>query len=595
MKFTIGKKIGLGFGVLIILTVISFLFTNKTINNSKDTTDKVVKVVTPSITALDEFHLLLQQSQNLITKWYHVPSPDTFPFKDTLRKLISVKYPEVRKRIETLSTKWTPDEKTEISVIFKSTDELFTHYQTEIMAQLNSFTAYNDANVLFAVRLPFEEIDDKLKNIDTKLSHLTDSEKEHAAISIDKMNESFTFLQFFVRWLGIALVLGGVFTAIFTARSIVKPIAKLKGMLQSMSLGIMPKDKIKKRGDEIGEMGTALEGLVNSMESTTEFANQVGSGNFESHFEPLSKDDTLGHALLKMRVDLRENERVLEQKVIERTEEVVRQKEEIQQKSHELETVYNQVTDSIKYAKRIQQAILPPEALVKKIIPNSFILFKPKDIVSGDFYWMDEKNGKVYFAAVDCTGHGVPGAFMSIVGFNLLKEIISIPEVVTPAEIMNRLKDGVRKTLHHGHLTDNGSEAKDGMDMTLCCIDLKTLELQYAAAFNPLYIVRNGELIQFAADKFPVGVHHGSGETVFKNNVIKLEKGDTVYASSDGYADQFGGPRGKKFMVSHFRDLLVKVSKHPISEQKTVLNQTIEDWRGDLEQVDDILVFGVRV
>ena len=249
----------------------------------------------------------------------------------------------------------------------------------------------------------------------TQLNELITQKELNAEETTQQMFKSFSFLDNFVKLLGIGLFIGGILIAIFTTRSITKPIQQLKKMLLSMGLGILPKERINYRTDEIGEMGIALNSLVESMESTTEFAKQTGKGNFEAYYKPLSKDDSLGHALLKMRDGLSENERVLEQKVVERTEEVVKQKEEIELKTKELEILFKQVTDSIHYAKRIQEAILPPNNLVKQILPESFVLYKPKDIVSGDFYWIDKKNNWCYFAAVDCTGHGVPGAFMSIV------------------------------------------------------------------------------------------------------------------------------------------------------------------------------------
>ncbi|MGB3947576.1 MAG: SpoIIE family protein phosphatase, partial [Bacteroidia bacterium] len=299
-------------------------------------------------------------------------------------------------------------------------------------------------------------------------------------------------------------------------------------------------------------------------------------------------------ALLKMREDLRENERVLEAKVIERTEQVVRQKEEIEAKNGELEVLYKHVTDSIKYAKRIQEAILPPDSLVKKLLPQSFVLYKPKDIVSGDFYWIEEKNGKVMFAAVDCTGHGVPGAFMSIVGYNILKQAVVNNNLTTPSLILDILNEGVSETLHHGHEHEEG-QAKDGMDISFCTIDFNTLELQYAGAYNPLYIVRNGQLLQTKADKFPIGFFLGEEKKKFTNHTVQLQSGDTIYIFSDGYADQFGGPFGRKFMAIPFRVLLMDINKEPIEKQKQILNKTIEEWRGNLDQVDDILVIGVKI
>jgi serine phosphatase RsbU (regulator of sigma subunit) len=157
---------------------------------------------------------------------------------------------------------------------------------------------------------------------------------------------------------------------------------------------------------------------------------------------------------------------------------------------------------------------------------------------------------------------------------------------------MDKMSEGVNKTLHNNVGED---QTKDGMDMSMCTIDYEKLELEYAGAFNPMYLIRDGQLMQFKADKFPVGLHIGSGRQNFTNNIVQLKKNDTIYIFSDGYADQFGGPKGKKFMAGHFRDLLISVCQKPITEQKKVLNDTIENWRGDHEQVDDILVIGIRI
>jgi serine phosphatase RsbU (regulator of sigma subunit) len=199
------------------------------------------------------------------------------------------------------------------------------------------------------------------------------------------------------------------------------------------------------------------------------------------------------------------------------------------------------------------------------------------------------------FAAVDCTGHGVPGAFMSIVGHNILKQVVSNNTFSTPAQILDSLNEGVSETLHHGGHEHEEGQAKDGMDISFCTIDFKTLELQYAGAYNPLYIIRNGQLIQTKANKFPIGLFLGEEKKKFTNHTFQLERGDTVYIFSDGYADQFGGPYGRKFMAIPFRVLLMDINKEPIEKQKIILNKTIEDWRGQLDQVDDILVIGVKI
>ncbi|HXB41377.1 MAG TPA: SpoIIE family protein phosphatase [Bacteroidia bacterium] len=597
-KFTIGRKIGAGFGIVLLFVVLAFIYTNVTIAESKKKTDQVVQVVTPSVAALETFQLKLQRSQILITKWFHVQSPDDDPFKKELRELIKFRYAESKSQVDSLSANWTNEEKESIKTIFSLTDKLFAHYHDEIMTQLNKFTVYDDAGTIMTVRLAFEEVDDQLKVIYEQLNALIDSQKKNAKDVTGAMFTSFNLLMQVVKWLGIILVIGGLLTALFTVRTIVKPVKTLKNILQDMSYGVLPKDRIEYRGDEIGDMNVALNGLIEALERTTEFARQVGSGNFESYYRPLSEQDNLGHALLKMRTDLAENERVLEQKVIERTEEVVMQKKEIEQKNHELEIIYKHVTDSIRYAKRLQQAILPPDAVVKKYFEKSFVLFKPKDIVSGDFYWVDQHDGKSYVAAVDCTGHGVPGAFMSIVGYNLLKEILNNPDNkdMPPSVIMDKMSKGVVKTLHaKSGGEDSSQQTKDGMDMSMCIVDYEKMQMQYSGAFNPLYLVRNGTITQYKADKFPIGLRADEEIKNFTNNVIQLQKDDTFYIFSDGYADQFGGPKGKKYMTGNFRELLLKTSKEPISKQRDILDKTVEGWRGELEQVDDILVIGIQI
>jgi len=593
-RFTIGKKIALGFGVIVFLTIVSFFFTNITLNGSREKTRQVTEIYNPSVTALKELDNQLNLSRLGITEWVYIQKSD-IPEKQALTKLITEDYPKLKGRIKELSIKWNSDEQENTQAIFILIDKMFAKYQEGIMSQLGSMEEYQDALTFFLAAQVFDDSNDEHQQIKKNLSKLIDEQNSNASENSKEMLSSFSFLNTIVISLGIILFFGGILIAGFTIKSIVQPIQQLKKILLMMGKGILPPDRIKDRNDEIGEMSMALNDLVDGMDRTTQFARQVGSGNFDSDYRPLSSSDTLGSALLKMREDLRENERVLEAKVIERTEQVVHQKEEIEAKNGELEVLFKHVTDSIKYAKRIQEAILPPDSLVKAILPNSFVLYKPKDIVSGDFYWMEQKDEKTMFAAVDCTGHGVPGAFMSIVGHNILKQVVSNNNFTTPALILDKLNEGVSETLHHGGHEHEEGQAKDGMDISFCCIDFKTLELQYAGAYNPLYIIRDGHLIQTKADKFPIGLFLGEEKKKFTNHSIQLQKGDTVYIFSDGFADQFGGPYGRKFMAIPFRVLLMDINKEPIEKQKEILNKTIEEWRGQLDQVDDILVIGVKI
>lgn len=283
---------------------------------------------------------------------------------------------------------------------------------------------------------------------------------------------------------------------------------------------------------------------------------------------------------------LLKEKRVLEEKVVERTKEVV-------EKSEELEHKNKDIMDSIRYAKRIQTAILPPDDLFEKYLPESFVLFKPKDIVSGDFYWMSIKGNKVLFAASDCTGHGVPGAFVSIVGYNLLDKIVGEYGITEPAAILDKLNVEVARTFRQ-----KGEEAiaqvQDGMDIALVAYDITTNVLEYAGAFNPLYLEREGKIIEIKGNRFPIGSYKEGEERKFNNHNIQVRNRDSIYIFTDGYVDQFGGNRGKKFMAKQLRKILTSICDLNMNEQGLRLNHIIEDWKGDLDQIDDILVVGAR-
>jgi CheY-like chemotaxis protein/serine phosphatase RsbU (regulator of sigma subunit) len=272
------------------------------------------------------------------------------------------------------------------------------------------------------------------------------------------------------------------------------------------------------------------------------------------------------------------------------------QKIEIE-KQRDLVTHQNQrITDSIHYAQRIQQAVLPPINIMERVFPEHFILYRPRDIVSGDFYWMIEKEGIAIIAAVDCTGHGVPGAFMSMLGVSYLNEIVSKITFnrhirsLHASEILNQLKENVITSLHQ---TGKFTETKDGMDIALCIIDFEHKHLQYAGAHNPLYLIRNGEFTQIDADRMPIGIYRNAPQS-FTNHELSLEKDDLLYIFSDGYHDQPGGPKGTKIFSTNFKKLLHDNHQKPLPEQKRLLEEFYDTWKGPREQVDDVLVMGFK-
>jgi len=261
---------------------------------------------------------------------------------------------------------------------------------------------------------------------------------------------------------------------------------------------------------------------------------------------------------------------------------------ELQKKT--IEEKNKDIMDSIHYAKHIQNALLREEEHVSMHLPEHFILFLPKDIVSGDFYWGAEKHGYWYFATVDCTGHGVPGAVMSMLGISFLNDIVSSKQLFSPAEVLNLLRDKVVKELRQ---TGEAGGSKDGMDISLCRLNLTTNELQWAGANNSLTLIRNGELEEIKANKQPIGYHPENSP--YTNHEIQLQKDDFIYIFSDGYADQFGGPKGKKLTPKKLKNLLIIHNYLPMKEQKELLKKRFTEWKGSLEQVDDVCVFGVRV
>ncbi len=268
-----------------------------------------------------------------------------------------------------------------------------------------------------------------------------------------------------------------------------------------------------------------------------------------------------------------------------------------------------EITDSIRYALRIQLSIIPTPERVKALLPQSMVFYKPKDIVSGDFYWVEEINNEILFAAVDCTGHGVPGAMMSVIGLKSLNQAVQDKKLSKPSDILQHLDIAVNDTLRQ---SSDANAVKDGMDLALCNINYKTLTLQYAGAFNGVCIIRKNiagsyqpvstrevfygsDLLELRPDKLPIGSNTDGIADTFVNHEFQLRPQDLVYIYTDGYADQFGGPKGKKFKYNQLKDVLVSLADTPVETHFGVLEKHLKDWQGSQEQVDDVLVIGVRV
>ena len=257
-----------------------------------------------------------------------------------------------------------------------------------------------------------------------------------------------------------------------------------------------------------------------------------------------------------------------------------------------IESKQKEIKDSISYAKKIQDAIMTSSIYIEDVIPKSFIFFQPKDVVSGDFYWVYKSaKNEIFIAVADCTGHGVPGAFMSMIGNSLLNEIIIEKKVEDPAEVLNSLREQIIKSLKQN---DEISETKDGMDMSLCKYNPKTNNVEFAGAYNSLIHVSQDELITIKGDNQPVSIHYAKSKS-FTKKEIKVKKGDMLYLSSDGFQDQFGGLKDKKYMALRFKSFLKNISINTSQEQLSLLKEEFNSWKGDSEQIDDVCVMGIRI
>jgi serine phosphatase RsbU (regulator of sigma subunit) len=304
--------------------------------------------------------------------------------------------------------------------------------------------------------------------------------------------------------------------------------------------------------------------------------------------------------------------------ILERNEEITQQKEEISAQRDEIEeqrdkilTQNNEIRDSIMYARRIQNAVLPLKENLDEILNDYFIFYLPRDIVSGDFYWAIKKDGKTILVVSDCTGHGVPGAFMSMLGVSFLNEIVAKSDLDDAAHILEELRTRVKTTLSQTGQNDEATDdilsetrdsgVKDGMDMVLCIIDETNSKMQFAGANNPIYLIRDKDLIRYNPDKMPIGIFIGDNKP-FTNNEIELKQNDNIYMFTDGFADQFGGDKGKKFNRKRLKELLIDISDKAMSRQKNYIKEAFYNWISDENeaegrhaQVDDVLIFGLKI
>jgi len=592
MRFSISRKIGIGFGVFILAVGIFIFLTNGTLTESKEINQKINKVYSPSLNSLQVLRNQLLRGQGLIQQWATIQSLDSSAERLELKALMEVHVPRQLAEIEAYSTKWRTSEELERKKLFQLVDSLFGYYK-QVISYLPNFESYNDHNNQMMAEFLFideQAIPGTFRATNETLDALYHAHRNDMANQIIQMSDSFSRLRMLLVNLSLLVIVIGILIAIFTTRSIVRPLNLLKNKLLNLSLGIYSVHPAKAGNDEIGDMAAAVNKLESSFERTKEFSTSIGGGNFSMQFEPLSEHDEMGKALLRMRDDLFSYRNEMEEKVVAQTIEIRKQRDEVELQRERVTELYQDLKSSIDYAQRLQETILPDDDLIRSMFPDSFVFFRPKATVSGDFYWFKQQGNRKIFAAADCTGHGVPGAFMSLVGHNVLNQVTKV--FTRPNQILNNLNKLAAEVMR----ADRSGEGymRDGMDIALCSLDEKNMTLEFSGAHNPVYIVRGGQILETECDPFSIG-SFVNGEKEFTNHTIQLEKGDCLYLFSDGYVDQFGGPKGKKFLRKQFRMLLLQINHLPMAEQKWRLAETLDRWQSHHDQVDDILVMGIRI
>ena len=369
------------------------------------------------------------------------------------------------------------------------------------------------------------------------------------------------------------------------------------GLLAELKKITQEKNELKKNLEEI----LSEKNIFETEKKKHEEKNKKVWSMSEAVYREKKKVDEQNELLQTEKAKLETEKKKVEEKVKKlwnQSMAIHKEKERINELKVEIEKKHTEIVDSVNYAKRIQEAILPDRKEIYKYLTNSFILFKPRDIVSGDFYWFSYKDGKGIIAAIDCTGHGVPGAFMSMIGNTLLNQIVNERGITDPAEILNNLNAEVNRSLKQNQ---QDSESRDGMDGAICCFEIsesageKTLlQVDYAGANRPLYLIRENTLEETKANKFPVGGLDFDMPKKYTTHTILLEKNDTIYIFTDGYADQFG-TTGKKLMTKKFKEILLSIQDKPLEAQRSHLENHVKNWMGTEEQTDDILIIGIKV
>jgi serine phosphatase RsbU (regulator of sigma subunit)/HAMP domain-containing protein len=589
-KLNISSRLMIGFGVFILCLAAMVFITFNTLKKSEEVNAQLNNVQYPAVIELGNFQEMLLESKELAKQWAFVQRSAEHPEHRRFIVLCDMDFPKASTRLIELSEHWSSDEKALLDTLLFHYNRLSFMYR-DIRDLLKRFEDYADPAKSILAEDYFLEgsgIPRLQQQINLCLDRLKQHFNEEISQETEAMNQRSAQLKFLLISIGAFILISGWIIAWLTTRSIVRPLRAIMERLKSLSFGIYDHTPIHQGKDEIGEMGIAVTRLIENFDRTKNFAQAIGNGETTSPYQPLSDQDEMGFALVQMQQDLQSYREEMEQKVSVQTEELRNQKEEADSQKDKIINLYADLRSSIDYAQRLQQSILPKDTGITDLFIDSFIYYVPKDIVSGDFYWFQQNGSKKLFAVADCTGHGVPGAFMSLISYNALNHVTKV--FTQPAQILNQINRIAVKSFS----ASKDENIRDGMDVSFCSYDTKTGVLEFAGAQQRAYVVRNKEVFELIGDKFSIGFSEIQNR-VFETRRFNCEKGDMVYLLSDGYVDQFGGAENKKFMRFRFKQMLQEIhTLHP-KVQREHMHLTFENWKGNLEQLDDVLVMGIRI
>ncbi len=620
-------KLYTGFLIVIGLSLVGAVYSFMTANKDKEIIGSVNQKFLPYLEDLERFDLLFVQSKMYITNWVFLQYSERD--KAELKKIHAEKYPVLKRDLERsvenlaqFSFDDTYKDKDSLAQIFKRFERLL-QTQKEIMLLLQNFDDYqNPQKLLSAEAIIEEQILPQTDTLQVLLDSAVEINKKRTQNMAEYVKESLNVITLLVPFMSVLTLLILLLSAFYIYSAVTLPVVEVKTQLEYLSKGeVKTLATINTYELTISEMVEALRNLHAKLHLTAKFAQEIESGNFAAQFAPHSKQDQLGNSLLEMQKSLKAYAEDMESQVAERTQKILEKEqdlqiaydelqvseEEIKQYAEELlitneqleeqsKKIFKQnekIIDSIQYAKRIQTAIIPQkEELDQAFGENYFVFFRPKDIVSGDFYYFRTIQNKMVISAIDCTGHGVSGAFMSIIGYTILNNLMS-QGLVQANMILDNMHLEVRKMLKQ---EKSNAQVQDGMEMTLCIIDPQNSSVEYAGAMNPLFMVQNQILRTYKATKRPIGgAERGEIRHFERISFDYSENPITLYLATDGLQDQFGGEENKKFMPKRVRELFESIQHLPLTKQKIMVEKTFEDWLGNRDQIDDVLLMGIRL